>query len=78
MNRSVKETQALLNGAADGSDERMTDGRTAEEVRARLRSLGARSRMPLNRLIDRAANRKEDESGSSDLTLETLRARLAA
>lgn len=49
-----------------------------EEVRARLRNLGARNRMPLNRLIVRAAARTEVKPASRVLTLETLRARLAA
>lgn len=51
---------------------------TPEMVRERLRSLGARSRRTLNRMIDRGAERDEAEQPSRTLTLETLRALLAA
>jgi len=51
---------------------------TPEIVRERLRSLGGRRRRALNRLIDRDEDRSEAEQPSSTLTLETLRALLAA
>jgi hypothetical protein len=75
MNRSVKKAEVLRNSSLNETANE-TD---AEEVRARLRSMGSRHRMPLNRLIDRAASHtREDESTSDVLTLEVLRARLAA
>lgn len=49
-----------------------------EMVRERLRSLGGRSRRTLNRLIDRGGERDEAEQPSRTMTLETLRALLAA
>jgi hypothetical protein len=75
MNRSVKKAEVLRNSSLNETANE-TD---AEEIRERLRSMGSRHRMPLNRLIDRAASRNsEDESTSDVLTLEALRARLAA
>ena len=50
---------------------------TPEMVRERLRSLGGRRRRMLSRLVDRE-ERDEAEQPSRTLTLETLRALLAA
>jgi hypothetical protein len=51
---------------------------TPEMVRERLRSLGGRRRRMLSRLVDRGEERDEAEQPSRTLTLETLRALLAA
>ncbi len=51
---------------------------TPEVVRERLRSLGDRRRRVLSRLIDRSEDRNEAEQPSRTMTLETLRALLAA
>jgi len=51
---------------------------TPELVRERLRSLGGRRRRVLSRLIDRGEDRNEADQPSSTMTLEALRALLAA
>jgi len=74
MNRSVKEVTDILKGSVVET----VDESNAEDVRARLRNKGARNRMPLNKHIDRAASRSEDDQDPRVPSLETLRARLAA